>query len=133
MLDWNALSKDYARYHTHPLNRLTHIFGIPMIMFWVVRLTQVGTFPIPLAAGFLILYAFWDLDLAIVMGALMLAMALAAPFVGHPAMWAIFIAGWILQFAGHTFFEKKSPAFAKNFIHILVGPMWILGEVLGEK
>jgi len=130
VLDFKALSNDYARYHTHPLNRACHILGIPMIVFCVVRWTQFGT-PFPAAGVALVLYAFWDVNLAIVMGAVMAAMALAAPLVSFWGIWAIFILGWFFQFAGHEFFEKKSPAFTKNLIHVLVWPMWILAEVLG--
>lgn len=130
-LDWKALSDDYARYHTHPMNRLCHVFGIPLIMFCIVRWTQFGGFPVPAAAAALVLYAVWDLSLALVMGAVLLAMSVLAPLLSVAAVWTIFILGWFLQFAGHQFFEGKSPAFTKNLIHLLVGPMWILGELLG--
>lgn len=30
--DWDEWIDDYAESHEHPINRLTHTFGIPMIM-----------------------------------------------------------------------------------------------------
>ena len=45
------------------------------------------------------------------------------------SLWAAFILGWVFQFIGHAVYEGKSPAFAKNAIHVLVGPMWILQEL----
>jgi len=38
----------------------------------------------------------------------------------------LFILGWIFQFIGHSVYEKKQPAFVRNLVHLLVGPLWIL-------
>ena len=35
-------------------------------------------------------------------------------------------AGWVLQFIGHGVYEKRSPAFVRNLVHLLIGPLWIL-------
>ena len=46
---------------------------------------------------------------------------------------APFIAGWILQFVGHKI-EGNQPAFFRNPIYLLVGPLWLIrraGEALG--
>ena len=37
--------------------------------------------------------------------------------------------GWIFQFVGH-FWEGKKPAFADDLVGLLVGPMFVVGEVL---
>ncbi len=42
----------------------------------------------------------------------------------------LFIGGWILQFIGHTVFEKKRPAFMDNLIQLLIGPLFFVIEVL---
>jgi len=41
--------------------------------------------------------------------------------------WALtlFVVGWILQFVGHAI-EGNQPAFFKNPIYLLVGPLWLL-------
>lgn len=126
--DWRALSDDYARYHTHPMNRLTHAFGIPLIVLSVVGWTQPSGALVPWAALVLPLYFIWNVPLALGMSALILGMAAAARGLPGWSLWATFIVGWILQFIGHAVFEGKSPAFSKNIIHLLVGPMWILQE-----
>src|SRR5690349_1117031 len=41
---------------------------------------------------------------------------------------AIFVFGWILQFLGHAI-EGNQPAFFKNPIYLLVGPLWLLRRV----
>jgi uncharacterized membrane protein YGL010W len=74
----------YKSKHQHPLNKLSHTFGVPMI---VVSL--------PL---FLFNWR-WALGL--------------------------FVVGWVLQFVGHAI-EGNQPAFFKNPVYLLIGPLWLL-------
>jgi uncharacterized membrane protein YGL010W len=41
--------------------------------------------------------------------------------------WALtmFVVGWILQFVGHAI-EGNQPAFFKNPVYLLVGPLWFI-------
>ncbi|HKV05755.1 MAG TPA: DUF962 domain-containing protein [Candidatus Acidoferrales bacterium] len=41
---------------------------------------------------------------------------------------ALFVAGWILLFAGHRI-EGNKPAFFQGVIYFLVGPIWIAKEI----
>jgi len=75
---------NYKAKHQHPLNRLTHSIGIPMI---VVSLP--------------LFFFNWRWALA------------------------LFILGWVLQFVGHAI-EGNQPAFFRNPIYLLVGPLWLL-------
>lgn len=84
-----SFMEDYKAKHKHPLNRLTHSIGIPMI---VVSL--------PLF--------FWNWRWAL----------------------ALFVVGWILQFVGHAF-EGNQPAFFRNPVYLLIGPMWIVRRAFG--
>jgi uncharacterized membrane protein YGL010W len=43
---------------------------------------------------------------------------------------ALFVLGWILQFVGHSVYEKRQPAFLTNAMHLLIGPLWILNDVV---
>ncbi len=84
--------EEYKAKHRHPLNRLSHTFGIPMIV-------------------------------------------LSLPLFFFNWKWALglFIVGWIFQFVGHAI-EGNQPAFFKNPMYLLAGPMWIvnrLGAALG--
>jgi uncharacterized membrane protein YGL010W len=56
-------------------------------------------------------------------------MALAAMLLPLWLHVALFIGGWILQFIGHARYEKQSPAFLNNLLHLLVGPLWILEDL----
>jgi len=75
---------NYKAKHQHPLNRLSHSIGIPLI---VISLP-------------LFLFS-WKLALA------------------------FFVVGWILQFIGHAI-EGNQPAFFRNPVYLLIGPLWFL-------
>ena len=75
--------EEYKIKHQHPLNRLMHAIGIPMIVISV-----------PL------FFLSWQ--------------------------WALglFIVGWLFQFMGHAI-EGNQPAFFRNPVYLLVGPLWL--------
>ena len=64
-----------------------------------------------------------------------LLMALATPFAQAPtAVWlsvgvGSFVVGWIIQFVGH-YYEGRKPAFVDDLVGLLVGPMFVVGELL---
>ena len=76
--------EDYKLKHTHPLNRLAHSIGIPLI-------------------------------------------AVSLPLFFFNWMWAsvLFVLGWIFQFGGHAI-EGNQPAFFKNPLYLIVGPLWLV-------
>jgi uncharacterized membrane protein YGL010W len=43
---------------------------------------------------------------------------------------AAFVLGWIFQAVGHAVYEKNSPAFFRNLVHLLVGPAYLVNKVL---
>jgi uncharacterized membrane protein YGL010W len=81
--------EDYRLKHTHPLNRLTHAFGIPAIV-------------------------------------------ISLPLFFFSWKWALglFIVGWVFQFIGHAI-EGNQPAFFKNPVFLLVGPIALVNRFLG--
>ncbi|HLM54937.1 MAG TPA: DUF962 domain-containing protein [Pyrinomonadaceae bacterium] len=82
--------ENYKEKHQHPLNRLTHTFGIPMIV-------------------------------------------VSLPLFFFDWRWALglFVAGWALQFLGHAI-EGNSPAFFRNPVYLVVGPLWLARRALGR-
>ena len=76
--------EDYKAKHEHPLNRLAHSIGIPLIVL-----------SLPL------FFVSWIWGLA------------------------LFIVGWAFQFLGHAV-EGNQPAFFKNPLYLLVGPLWLV-------
>jgi uncharacterized membrane protein YGL010W len=75
---------NYKAKHRHPLNKLSHSIGIPLI---VVSLP--------------LFFFSWKLALT------------------------FFVVGWVLQFIGHAI-EGNQPAFFRNPIYLLIGPLWLL-------
>lgn len=133
MRGYAALSADYGEYHRTAGNRRCHRIGIPLIVYAVVAWSRMGPRGLPAAAVFLPLYFFWDVRIGVLLAAFIAVCAgLAARLPGWTA-WAAFLAGWAFQFYGHAVYEKRSPAFAKNLLHLLIGPAWIAAELAGLK
>jgi uncharacterized membrane protein YGL010W len=136
MRDISALFADYATYHQTPGNKAFHRIGIPLIMLTLLgMLARVPIAPHVDAAMLLIAVAevvYFILDWRL--GAAMLVVSTAFYFVGALLpMWiniVLFVAGWIFQFVGHSVYEKRQPAFLKNALHLLVGPLWILNDLM---
>jgi len=79
---------DYKAKHQHPLNRLAHGIGIPLIL-------------------------------------------LSLPLFFFSWRWALalFVIGWLFQFLGHAI-EGNQPAFFKNPLFLLVGPLWLVRRLV---
>jgi len=134
-----AALDDYATYHRDPRNKMTHYVGIPMIvlaiigMLQMVTLFSVGSTVIDLALVVMVLsllyYLSMDLTAGLAMTAIFVGFYLASAYLTLTVLLSLFVVGWIFQFIGH-YFEGKSPAFFKNAVHLLIGPVWILNDAL---
>ena len=147
------LMVQYAHYHRDRRNIVTHLVGIPLIVLSIGMLLSLVSFDmggniISLAAVLWVLSTAWyltrgnlllGLATSAVNGAL-IALAHtpeAATGWGLSALWdatwfpglAVFVIGWIIQFVGHIF-EGRKPAFVDDVVGLLVGPMFVVGEVL---
>jgi uncharacterized membrane protein YGL010W len=133
---------DYAAFHGTAGNRACHYVGIPLIVLSLfgllaqVPLFAAGGFVVTLAEALIVLatayYLTLDAALAVLMLAVSVILAATARRLGVPASAALFVLGWLLQFVGHYVYEKKSPAFFRNVIHLMVGPLWILAKATGR-
>lgn len=137
MRDIRSLFADYASHHQTKGNKVFHRIGIPLIVLsllgMLARLPLYGavTGGILLIAISEVVYLMLEWRLALVM----LLLSAAMYYVGGwwIPFWlniALFVLGWIFQFIGHSVYEKRSPAFLTNFLHLLVGPLWILNDVV---
>ncbi|HEX8852947.1 MAG TPA: DUF962 domain-containing protein [Pyrinomonadaceae bacterium] len=84
-----SFMENYKAKHQHPLNRLTHNIGIPLIVISLV-----------------VFFFNWRWALA------------------------MFVVGWILQFVGH-WIEGNQPAFFRNPVYLIIGPLWLVRRALG--
>ena len=135
MRDIQALFADYASYHQTKGHKWFHRLGIPMIMLTLIgMLTRVELGPVDAAMVLISLSTIYYLTLDWILGVAMLAVSVAMYFAGAAMPMAvnlaIFILGWIFQFIGHSVYEKKSPAFFRNVVHLLIGPLWILNDLI---
>lgn len=135
----------YAAYHGDGRNVATHMVGIPLIVLAIQLLLARPLLldgPVPvtpalvvslLAAGY---YLRLDLRMGLVMALLLglgvaLTEAVAAAFAGSHVTLAVgvFVFGWVLQFIGH-WFEGRKPAFFDELVSLLIGPVFVVAEVL---
>jgi uncharacterized membrane protein YGL010W len=134
----------YLRYHRHPKNKLTHFFGVPLIMFSLFVLLglarlQLGDVSVTaasvLAIAVLAYYFRLDAVLAVAMTLFTAVLLLAANRVctlGAPTALAVFavtfIGGWLLQLVGHVF-EGRRPALVDNLFQVVIAPIFLMAEV----
>lgn len=140
MPDIRASFADYASYHRTKGNKWFHRFGIPLIMLTLLgMLARVGIVTISgfridaaivLIAAAVIYYLTLEWRLAIAMLIVSTAFYLIGAWLPMAINVALFILGWIFQFIGHSVYEHKQPAFMRNVVHLLIGPLWILNDVI---
>jgi uncharacterized membrane protein YGL010W len=140
MRDINELFADYASYHRTAGNKAFHRLGIPAIMLTAIgMLTRVTLFHVDRVwiDGAMLLIALSTIYYLIVewrLAIAMLAVSIGMYFLGRAMpMWlnvTLFVLGWIFQFVGHSVYEKKNPAFYRNLLHLLIGPLWILNDLI---
>ena len=137
MRDIGDLFGDYAAYHRTRGNKWCHRFGIPLIVLTALgMLARVVIVPhvdvaIVVIVVSEIVYAILDWRLAALMLVVSVAFYLAGAALPFWINVALFVVGWILQFVGHSVYEKRQPAFLTNAMHLLVGPLWILNDFVG--
>ena len=140
------LLSQYAKYHRDRRNIVSHFIGVPMIVFAVGVLLARPAFNLrglALSPAWLLfgLTAAWylsrgNLVLGVVVSAGVGVLMLLAHQVAYGGMaswlvWGIgmFVAGWLIQFAGH-WYEGKKPAFVDDIVGLLVGPMFVAAELM---
>jgi uncharacterized membrane protein YGL010W len=145
----NKYFKSYGSYHRTTGNKWTHGIGIPLIVMSLLGL--LGSVPLGPNAGLTGSF-FFRLDLGVLLWLVVvgwyirLDWKIGAPFalVGAglyffgrsfpiSVLWGLFVFGWVLQFVGHAVFEKESPAFLENAVHLLIGPLWIFARIVGYE
>ena len=137
---------EYAAYHRHPLNRMTHYFGIPLIIFSMLLILTIPSFSVAdvsvTAADILMAIVIaWYLKLDTLLGFLALSFLLPMLLVAEEISSSLnstvlnwlfaftFIIGWILQLLGHRI-EKRRPALVDNFMQIFSAPLFIVSELV---
>lgn len=132
----------YAHYHRDQRNIYTHFAGIPLIVIALFSLLSFEVLGGVTATQLLVvLSSLFYLRLSLLMGLVMLLFSISCYFVAQQLValesttaWlgssvVVFILGWVLQFIGH-YFEGKKPAFVDDLVGLLIGPLFVMAEVL---
>ena len=139
--------KSYADYHHDPRNKLTHIVGVPLVMFSLLlflswfRFTPAGDWPFlspatVFCASVFVYYLGLDVPVALLQAPFTVALLWLADRV---ALWpfgesfgvfaATFVGGSVFQLGGHAL-EGRRPALTDNFLQIFNAPLFLVVEVL---
>jgi uncharacterized membrane protein YGL010W len=141
-----SLLQQYADYHRDRRNIITHFIGVPMIVFAVGVLLSyahlvIGGLELTAAWVVYALAALWYLTrghlgigvaTSLAVGALIwLAHRVAPASMAQWLAWWVgfFSVGWAFQFVGH-YYEGRKPAFVDDLVGLLVGPMFVVLELL---
>lgn len=142
----NWLEK-YKVCHKNPTNILIHKFCVPAILWSLLALLSLVTFP-QFQGGFLhlasclsvaglIFYATLGLKPFAVMF-ILCALCLSSSYYwvntwGQANLLivssSVFVLAWILQFIGHKI-EGAKPAFFDDLFFLLIGPLWVFKRLL---
>lgn len=134
---------DYEAHHRRALNKATHSVGIPLIGVALLGLaSKVQLYALPdgpfldlgmtLAAALVTVYLTWHVGLAVGVALLLVPLYLIGATVPRAWLWSLLVVGVVLLYVGHFLFERRSPAFHKNAIHMLIGPLWMAARLFGS-
>jgi len=146
MRNATQLLAQYAEYHRDRRNIVSHFIGVPMIVFGVGAMlarASVSAGGLEVTAGWVVfaLAAAWyltrgslalGLATSVVVGLLVqLGHGVAGGSVANWLAWGLgmFGVGWVIQFVGH-WYEGKKPAFVDDIVGLLVGPMFVVAELM---
>ena len=134
---FEQLFDEYGRQHEARGNRVCHAFGITLIVFGIlamlqaVRIAGAWTAAEALILAAAVFYLSRDPLVGLATTAAAVLLDVAARAIGDWRVGAAaFAVGWIFQAIGHAVYEKRSPAFFRNLVHLLVGPAFMVNEAL---
>lgn len=140
----SKLVLDYSAYHRDGRNKLTHVFGVPIVVYSLF--IPLGWFrfahsdlPITFATVFfaITLICYFRIDKAVGLGVAPISATLlylaeqtsTLPF-RESFAWFVgsFVVGWAIQFLGH-YFEGRKPALFDNILQVFNAPLFLVVEL----
>lgn len=139
----SGLLATYKSVHLNKTNIATHFIGIPLILWaaalffatFQYQIFSISTNLMQILAVFIFsYYLFLDIKLGAIAIVLIAPIWLHAQTFQYSAdvYWltaTVFFIGWIFQFFGH-FFEKAKPAFFEDIKQLLIGPLFLVAEIV---
>jgi uncharacterized membrane protein YGL010W len=142
-----SLLNEYGESHQHPTNKLVHWICVPLIFWSIAGLLYAIPFhafndwinvaSIALMAV-LIYYVRLSLKLAIGMLVFAAICILSWRFLAIMELpiiaiaLSVFAGAWIGQFWGHKI-EGKKPSFLKDIQFLLIGPAWLMSQIIRRE
>lgn len=140
-----SVVEQLARYQSVHLDRrnvITHIIGIPLIIWslylllsMVSLLTPWGGINLALLLTMIVQGYYLLLHPGLAIGALLfiLPVLYSTAILAHwpGAIWlavVIFVLGWLFQLAGHLY-EQAKPAFIDDIKQLFIGPLFLVAEL----
>lgn len=120
---------EYSADHQAPGNVACHSVGVPLVALSVLGLVTPYV-AWPLTLGAVAWYAWLDPLVGLLSLPFMAGLCWLAGRFAWPVHAALFVLGWAFQFVGHYRYEKRPPAFFRNQLFLLIGPLWVLGKLL---
>jgi uncharacterized membrane protein YGL010W len=111
---WDDWIGEYALSHRHPVNRICHTIGIPMIALSIIAVVA-GI----VAKGGAMASAMGDTGAGLLTRVFFVSAG------------ALFVVGWIFQLVGHAY-ERKPPEFLKDWRFLFVGLRWWFAKLRGR-
>jgi uncharacterized membrane protein YGL010W len=138
----------YGESHRNTVNEILHFLCVPVISMCVLSFLSLVPWQMPgvpsldlanLFAGVVLGYYLrlsWPLALALVPVFVLLFLGVDAlrnwQEAGGPPAWqstlGLFVVSWIGQFIGHAV-EGRKPSFLQDLQFLLIGPLWLMGQV----
>ena len=121
----------YSESHLHPLNEAIHCVCVPAIVFALMGMVwSLHPWAAVLVSLASLAYYLW-LSRPFALGMLLMSLAMLWGLSAIPpeqlffVALAVFVLGWIGQFAGHKI-EGKKPSFFDDLRYLLIGPLFVL-------
>jgi uncharacterized membrane protein YGL010W len=142
MMDFKALIREYDLDHQNGVNQRIHLIAVPIIVFSIlgignrIRITEETSLGFILWVSASIFYLVtlperWLKKIGFIF--LLFAFLVLSQAFSLKTHVGLFLVGWILQLIGHLRYEKRSPAFTRNILQLLVGPYWVWVKLLRSR
>jgi len=138
LLSWDEKLDFYSKYHKHPTNILLHVIAMPNIIWTLCVFLSYIPCPIFNNMSYVVyskyVYYYYTSDkkigknMSVFLGVLLLWSKLFMLFPNHLFYsFLIHLLSWGLQFAGHKYWEKNSPALKDSIVEAFtIAPVFCL-------
>ena len=129
----------YAWSHQNLWNKRIHYICVPLIMWSILALCWLASPWVILFLSVVSLFFYFSLSIRSGFYMLLVLFLMLLSIIGIQIQYStyvllilsvgVFVIAWIFQFIGHHI-EKRKPSFFQDLQFLLVGPLWIIHQLL---